>query len=266
MRVSLLIASLTVAHVALGQPSPPDVRRCMTALAEGQSLRDSHALLRARQVLLGCARSPCPDQIRDECAAQLVALEPRIPAVVVSIKSASGDDVVEARTSIDGRLVSDRSDGVAHLVDPGPHRLQVEVGGQTVEKQFVAEESNRAQRIAVRLTPPLAHGEPRATAQRIAGLSLGALGLAAVVTSAALGAATLGKVQQSDAFCDAANVCKPEGIALRSDARVLERAGIFAAGVGGAALIGGIALFATTPAVRPTVSLSPAGVSAAIRF
>lgn len=93
--------------------------------------------------------------------------------------------------------------------------------------------------------------------RRIAGIAVGATGLAAVVAGAALGVVAIVEKNRSNAagFCDG-NQCSDEGAAARWASL---RAGNWSTAMfigGGVALAGGIVLFATAPSAEKPAAAS----------
>ncbi len=95
---------------------------CLSAPVEGQKLQRAGSLLRARERFAQCAQKACPAQIVQDCTQWAQDVERALPSVVVAARDAQGEDIVDARVSIDGQppvLVTAR----AIEVDPGPHHF-----------------------------------------------------------------------------------------------------------------------------------------------
>lgn len=116
---------------------------CLTASEEAQALRDEGKLLDARARLIACGRGECPAIVRTDCARWLEELSPRIPAFVVRARDASGADLVDVRTIVDGVPRASSSDGRAIEVDPGVHKVRFERPGSAIEQTVVARERER---------------------------------------------------------------------------------------------------------------------------
>jgi len=91
---------------------------------------------------------------------------------------------------------------------------------------------------------------PETSWRRVLGLGLMGLGAEGLILGAVLGGLAIQKNVQSKAggLCTAEDYCKPEGLELRSEAVGLGNGSTAALVLGGAALVGGVALFATAPA------------------
>ena len=95
---------------------------CLSAPVEGQKLQRAGSLLRARERFAQCAQKTCPPQIVQDCTQWVQDVEHALPSVVVAARDAQGQDLVDARVSIDGQppvAVTAR----AIELDPGPHRF-----------------------------------------------------------------------------------------------------------------------------------------------
>lgn len=132
-------------------PPSPDARACADAFEDGQRARRDGAFVRARRLLLVCSREPCSDALRPTCTRWLAEIEQRIPSVVVSLRSASGEDVRDARVLVDGIVVAEQLDGRAVELDPGERVLRVESARATIEKRVVIAEGEKARGLPLRL-------------------------------------------------------------------------------------------------------------------
>jgi hypothetical protein len=95
---------------------------CLSAPVEGQKLQRAGSLLRARERFAQCAQKACPAQIVQDCTRWVQDVERALPSVVFGTRDAQGEDIVDARVSIDGQapvLVTAR----AIEVDPGSHHF-----------------------------------------------------------------------------------------------------------------------------------------------
>lgn len=133
------LAVLVVAPVAAAQPapapsaspaSPPDKAACVRALDDAQRLRSQKRLTQARTELVTCASEACPVVVREDCARSLIEVDAAIPTVVLSATGAPGEDVTDAKVSIDGVVVQEKLDGRARALDPGTHVFRFERAGR----------------------------------------------------------------------------------------------------------------------------------------
>jgi len=111
------------------------------------------------------------------------------------------------------------------------------------------------------LPAPIDERRGRGRAQRTVGIVIGALGVAGVGVGAAYGLRSKAKHDDAASRCDdAANRCDPQGAVDRHDAVVYGTASTIAFAAGGAALLGGVVLWATAPSDMPqsaTLGVSP---------
>jgi hypothetical protein len=140
------LASL-VAWATLAAPAraaDDNVRACIAASTDGQTLRQQGKLLAAREQMIACARDACPPIVRSHCARWLSEVDAAIPSVVVRAEDAAGQDVIGARLAIDGR--AQKLDGKPVRLDPGPHTVTIvnDRGARKDERVLLAEgESSR---------------------------------------------------------------------------------------------------------------------------
>jgi hypothetical protein len=182
---------------------------CLSAPVEGQKLQRAGSLLRAHERFAQCAQKACPPQIVQDCTQWSQDVERALPSVVVAARDAQGEDIVDARVSIDGQapvLVTAR----AIELDPGPHRfvfshaaspdvsidallregeknreIRATLGGEPVPPRPPPSESIR-EREAVRTIPP-------------ASLIAGGIAVAGLGVFAVLG--TMGVVRRGNDHC-----------------------------------------------------------------
>lgn len=110
--------------------------------------------MQARAELLVCAQASCPRQIGEDCTAWLVELEASLPSVVFAAEDGAGRDVLNLRISEGDKLLSERADGRALEIDPGPHRLRFEADGYAPQELEVSiREAEKRRMIRVVLAP-----------------------------------------------------------------------------------------------------------------
>jgi hypothetical protein len=139
------VALAILAALASSTPAKADVKAaCVAASTQGQALRDAAKLKGARDQFLLCARDECPNVVRKYCAEWLSDVERRIPSVVFRVQSGNGNDVTDARVTVDGTLVVNGLDGSAITLDPGAHDVRYERPGEpAVSDRFVIVEGER---------------------------------------------------------------------------------------------------------------------------
>src|SRR5690349_12130436 len=92
--------------LAIASPSRAEDEKvaCVSASEQGQQLRDHAKLVDARDKFVQCARDECPSVVRKDCVQWLSEVTNSLPSVVLSAKDDAGQDVLEVRVTVDGRL------------------------------------------------------------------------------------------------------------------------------------------------------------------
>jgi hypothetical protein len=148
MRPLALVVVLSLVGLATRSASADPKQVCNDAYEQGQTLRDQHKLIKAREQLRLCAAPSCAPAIVKECTEWLKDIEPRIPSVVLTAKNGAGADVTDVKVTMDGAPLAGSLDGLAVDVDPGPHTFVFEgAAGRTEQKVLVAE-GGKSQRVA----------------------------------------------------------------------------------------------------------------------
>lgn len=172
---------------------------------------------------------------------------------------------------LDGSPVGTASIGVPMPVDPGPHRIEVSAPGHVAMTEDVLVEPNGATHTVnlrslealdspqpVESAPPTADSKsvqaeaPATNTQKTIGLVVGGVGLAGLAVGSYFGLDMRSKENEAKDNCDNYPTnCTPAGLSANEDASTA--AGYATVGfiVGGAALIGGIVLYATAPNQEP---------------
>lgn len=182
---------------------------------------------------------------------QLEALQPKLSRLRVVVRSAAEG----LRLSLDGEPLPAAQWGRALALDPGRHQVVARADGyHDYEAEVVLEDPGTTLQLEVpALTSSTAPPPPAAIvirregglgeAPRIAGWTVGGVGLAALGVGAGLMLRAHLIVDEAEPYCpDGPNACLPEGVELRSEAQTNERAGIALLAVGGAALATGAVL------------------------
>lgn len=153
-RSGAVLAALVVG-AALGTHSRPawgvEKAACVAAASEGQVLKRAGKLVAAREQLLVCASTECPDLVSRDCTAWLGEVQRSIPSIVVSARDPDGRIVDDARVFVDG-AGSARAVGAPIEVDPGSHTVRVERASfQPGEEHVDVQEGQRGSEIVVAL-------------------------------------------------------------------------------------------------------------------
>ncbi len=155
-----------VALVGLTQDVPPldtATKGCVEAFGQAQTLRRDGKLRAAREQLVRCSQPQCPALIVSKCVPWLSEIDKAIPSIVVAAQDAQGRDAIAVRVSIDGVVVANKLDGLPMPLDPGPHKLRLELQGMPpILRDLVLTQGEKGRRIQVRFAPtkPLATTVP----------------------------------------------------------------------------------------------------------
>lgn len=270
----VVTASLFAASTSTAHGAEPSQEACIDAYTAAQELRLEKRLMAARDQLLICAASSCPQVARVDCSQWLEDTQAALPTVVPQLRGPTGDLMPSAKLYLDGELRLERLDGSAFVVDPGPHRFRFELpDGTSFEKEVVVVEGSKRQAVVVRLEPgpeptpaPVAPPSPPEEASiHPATWVLGAVAVAGFGVFAGLGGYSLTRESCSPTCTDDE---RDEIVALRAGADV--GLGVGVAGLA-AALIVGIVSGTASPdeaaaGVGPWVGPEGAGASAWLRF
>jgi len=193
-RVALVVVFLALSSsgAAWGAPTRDE---CVASYDKGQKLRAAGSLRAAREEFLICAEASCPEVTKNDCSTWIGQVEESLPTLTFVVTDDAGNDVSEARVSIDGALLVERLDGKAVRVDPGPHELRFERSGAApVTLDIVVQEGEKNRRVELKLG---AGGSSSSAAISPAAWALGGAGLVGITIFAVLGG--IGLSQRSDA-------------------------------------------------------------------
>lgn len=193
---------------------------------------------------------------------QLASLEPRVPHLRISVKSAP----TGVKVKRDGKELPPATFGEALPVNPGAHETFAEASGFSADRHTVTVGEGQTVDIVIELAPhptaAAAPSTPRAPdaapalppesshapgGQRTAGFVVGGIGIGALALGGVLGIVTL--VDEGRAAPGAG------GNSARDVARATQTAGLVFAGVGAAAIGGSIVLLVTQPKKVPGLAL-----------
>lgn len=131
------------------------VKACTTLAEDGQRLRAAGKLIDARDRLMACSATECPQVVRADCAQWASEVLASTPTIVIDAKDTSGNDVADAKVFIDDKRVADRIDGRPIPVDPGSHRIRLErADGSTGSQSIVAKENAKSREVKIVLGAP----------------------------------------------------------------------------------------------------------------
>lgn len=143
--VTLAIA-VASARVEAAPPKEPALA-CTKNAERAQVLRREGKLTAARDALRECAVDACPAVVRDDCRTWTAELQAAQPTVVFSVRDRHGADLVTAHVSVDGAPFTDRIDGLARPLDPGPHDIEVASAPETPIRLHIVVHEGEKQRV-----------------------------------------------------------------------------------------------------------------------
>jgi hypothetical protein len=150
--VSVLLAVVT----APGRAVADGRAACVEAAESAQSLRSAGHLQNALDQATRCASDECPAAVRKDCTRWVDEIDSTLPSIVVRVVDSHGSDVTGVRVLVDGRVVRERLDGRAIVLDPGEHRVRVEArGAAPAEETVLASEGEKNRVLRIALDAPL---------------------------------------------------------------------------------------------------------------
>lgn len=144
------LALSTSASVQAQEDDAAEKKACQQAYVSAQDAKQNNELVAARKELLICAQDACTDFIKQDCVKWLEEVEASMPSVVLAVKDADGNDVLDGSVFIDGEKVADKLDGAAIKLDPGPRTIVIERNGERVEKKVLLRQGERNRRIDIK--------------------------------------------------------------------------------------------------------------------
>jgi hypothetical protein len=272
VRPGCLLTSLFFSAALGGQALADDKADCLAAASKGQTQRDAHALVEARDQFRLCARAQCPAVVQASCIEWLEVTERSLPTIVLSAKEGAGADLIDVKASIDGVVVATRLEGKAIDVNPGLHSFRFELGsGKEVAEDVVIKEGEkdhavvaifpaapppivtpaRAPSPALAASPPPAPpGRDRGSLRAKGAVALAGAGALAAGLGAYFGAEALSKNGEARPYCGVGgvkNACYGAGVTLRDDAVRDATASTVLLSAGGAGIVAGLVLWLTAP-------------------
>ena len=297
--VTALLGGLALLMPVRARGAEPTARQCLSANEQSIALREQNKLLAARESLLVCASTSCPDEIREECARRVDGVSASIPSVVFEAKDASGKDLGDVRVTMDGRLLAAQLRGLSMPLDPGEHTFVFEAGGlPVITRSIIVVEGVKDRReIIVFGTPPSSEPAPNrggastvrgesGTVQRVLGWTAMGVGAAGLGIGVAFALQRESKQSEADGICSTGTCPVPPGQTadqvtkdnnakihqLTSEANTAGTISTIGFVAGGAFVAGGLVLLLTAPSSREHVSFTPVlstsfgGVTATGRF
>ena len=185
-RAALIIALATFTTPALAD----NKAACRKAFEQAQSLRDERKMTAAREQMITCG-TLCPAGFAKVCNGWLVDLDKLLPTIVLRAVDDNGSDLVDVSVTIDDTKISERLDGKAFALDPGPHKvLLVAKDLPPVTKEIVVAEGEKNRPVVITIAapkkkidappPPPPPLPPPATSAPIAAIVVTSVGVAAL--------------------------------------------------------------------------------------
>ena len=284
-----LVLGVSTAALALGAPASADSTTvCTGASSQGQTARDAHRLVEARDQFLICAKQECPGVVRKDCTAWLEQVQASLPTVVPIANDVAGNGLAGVKVSIDGKVLLEKADGRAVEVDPGTHVFTFEAAdGQKTDLQIVVAEGQKDKRIAATIgkpaepaAPPLApatappapaSASPGAPAPaetssgpwKTVGIVTAGLGVVGIGLGSVFGVEASSK--KGSAGCNSDSQCTTHsGVSTLSDAQGDGNVSTAFFIAGSLLAAGGVMIFALAPSspvqVAPSVGTNTAGM------
>jgi hypothetical protein len=208
----------------------------------------------------GMATKAGDEERRAHAAQKKEALAPKIARLRVEVDQ----DAHATAVRLDGKPLPEGALGAALPLDPGEHVLEADREGTAPFRTTVRITQPGTVQARVTAAPKIAAPEaaPYWNGQRVAAVSLGGAGIAGVVVGAVFGVRAGKDLEASRPHCKDLNPdpCDAEGVALRDRASTGAWVSDLGIGLGAAAIVGGVVLFATAPAGRPAAAPSKGGV------
>jgi hypothetical protein len=126
------LAALFVSLSTVGDASAFDKTTCAVAYENAQGFRMKLKLRKAREQLLICGHSSCPNVVTKDCNAWLEQVEADLTSVAFRVHDPGGQELTLVRVSMDGEHLRDKIDGTPTFVDPGMHVFRFEAEGYAV--------------------------------------------------------------------------------------------------------------------------------------
>ncbi len=192
---------------------------------------------------------PASDPRHRQVKASLAAITPRIAYVVVTVRGGAPPEGLTILCD-DAPVGGASSLGAPIPVEAGTRRIALRVPGRADAVKAVEVASGAAAPVA------LEAGEALAKTRFVAGVAVGAVGLAAL--GAGIGVAFAGKSRFSASAADCTgSLCNMDGVAARSSAVALANGGTALFVIGAAAAGAGLVVWLTAPREQGGLSSGP---------
>jgi len=183
---------------------------CANDFRLAQELRDQGRLIDARNMSIRCASAACPGVVITECGKLTESLGARIPAVMVSVRDAAGNDTTSARLIVDEQPQDGHTWGTPLPLNPGKHEIRVVLGKDEQVVRIVLDEGEK-QNLAVDFFQAPIEESTRESSSTSALVYVG-FGLAAAsgIGGAVTGALAMSAATELDARCKSEGCSREE--------------------------------------------------------
>ncbi len=209
-----LVGALLVGGLLVGAPAishAADPQACVEAYEEGQKLRSEGSLQAAKERFLICADPGCPAITKSDCTTWVAEVEQSQPTIIFAVTDRAGKDATRVRITVDGELLLESLDGKAKPLDPGSHRIVVELEGEApVERELVVREGEKNRKVDISFAPQDAGAGSGGGGISPATWVLGGIGVAGIAVFATFGA--MGLSEKSDAETSCAPNCSDDEV------------------------------------------------------
>jgi hypothetical protein len=184
----------------LARAQSPDRETCARAHLSGQELRQATEPLAARDQFFVCASETCPAIIQQDCGRWLEEVQAGLPTVVLGARTASGQDIVDARVTANGREIAKRLDGKPVALDPGQQTFVFTIAGHGEIRVDALVKAGAKNREIIAELPPSdkADGAPSGSEPPLAFWVLAGVGTAGLASFGIF--AALGESEYQDGF------------------------------------------------------------------
>jgi hypothetical protein len=262
---------LVATAFAAADASAQNAKACAEAASSGQVLRDEGKLIQARAKFVTCAQPGCPALIQKDCADWQAAVDARLPTIVIAAKDETGADISSVTVTMDGQPFTVDPGGRSTPVNPGSHKFRAESPGfEPAEPDaMMIREGDRARTVTLTLKHPKSKDvvvvePPKEDGKAGAGPLPWILAGVGVV---GLGLGTFFYLSARSEYSDLEGTCKPHCASDQVDPiRTKQTVGFVSLGIGAAAAIGSVVLFATSSgAVSVKASPTQGGAQASFK-
>jgi hypothetical protein len=147
--VGLWALCLMAASTGHARADQSGVDACLAAHTRAQEQRLTGHLLESRESLNQCSSTSCPRRVRQDCLRWLEEIQIQTPSIGFNV-SADGTNRADVTVFIDGQLALEKLNGRSVDVNPGAHRVRVELPPYAAfERELVVTEGEKFRVIEV---------------------------------------------------------------------------------------------------------------------